>query len=444
MAYARLGTVYGNLSQEDLSEQYRKKAFELKDRASEKERLYITAHYYADNREVEKGNAAYELFKQTYPREVTPYINLAVTYTLFLGEFEKGLANGKEAIRVDPDTVNGYFVTAFAYSGLNRPDEAKAVLKAGLQRNPSFINLHDRLADLAYAQGDLATMEKEEAFLHEQPDLEMNLNTRHGDIAASGGQVQRARESYQKTGQVAQRLQLKDSEAAALNAQAWLLSQFGYPKQATEAANAALSISQGYLTKLSAANALAVAGDNTKALALASEVEKQRPDNTLVQNVSVPFVQAVVALNGGKASKAIDLLKPALPYDNATTADFYLRGLSYLKMGQGNDAAQQFQKILTLRYYAPADPLMSLAHLGLGRAYALSGDTAKCRAAYQDFFALWKDADPDVPLLKEAKAEYAKLQQASIPVNSRWCGASKNPDGSPKAEPKNDVILNGF
>jgi serine/threonine protein kinase/tetratricopeptide (TPR) repeat protein len=410
MAYARLGTVYGNLSQADLSEQYRKKAFELKDRASERERLYITAHYYADNGEVEKGNAAYELFKQTYPREVTPYINLAVTYTLFLGEFEKGLANGKEAIRVDPDTVNGYFVTSFAYAGLNRPDEAKAVLKAGLQRNPNFLDLHDNLAYLAYAQGDLATMEKEETFLHEQPDLEMNLNTRHGDIAASGGQVQRARDSYQKTGQVAQRLQLKDSEAAALNAQAWMFSLFGYPKQATEAANAALAISQGFLTKLFAASALAVAGDNAKALELASEVAKQHPDNTLVQNVSVPFVQAVVALNGGKASKAIELLKPALPYDNANTADIYLRGLAYLKMGQGNDAAQQFQKILALRYYAPADPLMSMAHLGLGRAYALAGDTAKGRAAYQDFFALWKDADPDVPLLKQAKAEYAKLQ----------------------------------
>jgi serine/threonine protein kinase/tetratricopeptide (TPR) repeat protein len=410
MAYARLGTAYGNLGQADLSEQYRKKAFELKDRASERERLYITAHYYADNGELEKGNAAYELFKQTYPREVTPYVNLAVTYTLFLGEFEKGLANGKEAIRVDPDTVNGYFTTAFAYAGLNRPDEAKAVLKVGLQRNANFLDLHDNLANLAYAQGDLATMEKEENFLHDQPDLEMNLNTRHGDIAASGGQVQRARESYQKTGQLAQRLQLKDSEAGSLNAQAWMLAQFGYPKQAIEAANGALAISQGYLTKLFAASALAVAGDNGKALELGSEVAKQRPDNTLVQNVSVPFVQAVVALNGGKASKAIDLLKPALPYDNATTPDFYLRGLAYLKMGQGNDAAQQFQKILALRYYAPADPLMSMAHLGLGRAYALAGDTAKGRAAYQDFFALWKDADPDVPLLKEAKAEYAKLQ----------------------------------
>ncbi len=410
MAYARLGTIYLNLSQTALTEQYRNKAFELKDRASERERLYITAHYYADNGELDKGNAAYELYKQTYPRDVSPYVNLAVTYVLFLGEFEKGLANAKEAIRVDPDTDNGYFLAGLAYAGLNRPDEAKAVLKAGLQRNSGFTTLHDDLATLAYAQGDLATMGKEETFLHDQPDLEMNLNNRHGDIAASGGQVKRARDFYQKTGQVAQRLQLKDSEASALNAQGWMLAQFGYPKEATETANAALALSQGYLIKLNGAANLALVGDNKRALEIASEGARMRPDDTFVQTVSLPYVQAVVALNGGNAKKTIELMTPALPYDKGNTGDAYLRGLAYLKMGQGNEAAQEFQKILALRNFAPADLMMSLAHLGLGRAYALSGDTAKSRAAYQDLFAAWKDADPDLPILKETKAEYAKLQ----------------------------------
>jgi serine/threonine protein kinase/tetratricopeptide (TPR) repeat protein len=410
MAYARLGTIYGNFSQTDLSEEYRKKAFELKDRASERERLYITAHYFADKGELEKGIAAYELYKQTYPREVTPHVNLAVTYIQFLGEFEKGLANAKEATRVDPDEYRGYFWTASAYTGLNRLDEAKAVLKAGLQRNPTFLGLHDSLAYIAYAQGDLATMEKEDVFLHDQPDLEMNLNTRHGDIAASGGRVQRAREFYQKTGQVAQRLQLKDSEAASLTSRGWMLAHFGYPKQATEAANAALAISQEYLTKLFAASDLAFAGENKKALDLASQIAKDRPDDTLAQIVLVPFVQAAVALNEGNARKALELLNPALPYDKANTGDFYVRGLAYLKLGQGHEAAQEFQKVLALRNFAPTDLLMSMAHLGLGRAYALSGDSAKSRAAYQDFFALWKDADPDVPVLKQAKSEYEKVK----------------------------------
>jgi tetratricopeptide (TPR) repeat protein len=333
-----------------------------------------------------------------------------VNYDLYLGEFEKGLANAKETIRVDPDESRGYFTSAWAYLGLNRVDEAKAILNAGLQRNPSFTYLHDTLANVAYAQGDMPAMEKEESFLHDQPDLEMNVNTRHGDIAASHGQIQQARDFYSKTGQVAHRLQLKDSEAGSLNAQGWMLAQFGYPKQSIEAANAAVALSQGYTVKIFAASDLAVAGESKKALELASEVAKKRPDDTLVQSVSVPYVQAVVALNGGNAKNAIEILKSALPYDKATTQDLYVRGLAYLKLGQAAEAAHEFQAILALRNFAPADLLMSMAHLGLGRAYALSGDTAKARAAYQDFFALWKDADPGVPILITAKAEYAKLQ----------------------------------
>jgi len=409
LAYARLGTVYSNFGQMDVSEQYRKRAFELKDRASERERLYITCHYYADNGELEKGIAAYELYKQTYPRDVTPYVNLAATYVLLLGEFEKALSNAKEAIRVDPDESRGYYLSAYAYLGLNRVDEAKSILNAGLQRNSSFVFLHDILANIAYAQGDMPTMEKEEASLHDQPDLAMNVNNRHGDIAASRGQTQQARDFYQKTGQVAHRLQLKDAEAGSLTAQGWMLANFGYPKQAIEATNAALAISQGYVVRLVSAGGMALAGDNKKALELTSDVAKQRPDDTLIQVVFVPSVQAVVALNGGNGPKAVDLLKPAALYDKGNTVSLYVRGLAYLKAGQGNEAAQEFQKILALRNFAPTDFLMSLAHLGLGRAYAHSGDTAKSRAAYQDFFALWKDADPDIPILKQAKSEYAKL-----------------------------------
>jgi predicted Zn-dependent protease len=171
-----------------------------------------------------------------------------------------------------------------------------------------------------------------------------------------------------------------------------------------------LVISQNDDVKLAAAKDMAVAGENKKALDLASEVAKQHPVDTLIQSVDVPYVQAVVALNGGNAKNAIEILKAAVPYDKPSREDMYVRGFAYLKMGQGADAAQEFQKILALRTWAPADPLMSLAHLGLGRAYASTGDTAKARAAYQDFFALWKDADPGIPILTAAKAEYAKLQ----------------------------------
>jgi Tfp pilus assembly protein PilF len=153
-----------------------------------------------------------------------------------------------------------------------------------------------------------------------------------------------------------------------------------------------------------------LAGEHNKALALAAEVAKDRPDDVLMQALLIPEVRAAAALDGGDAAKAIELMKPASAYDKANAGALYLRGLAYLKNKQGAQATQEFDKILALHNFAPADPLMSFAQLGLGRAYALQGDTQKSRTAYQDFFALWKDADPDLPILKEAKAEYAKLQ----------------------------------
>jgi serine/threonine protein kinase/tetratricopeptide (TPR) repeat protein len=409
MAYARLGTIYNNFGQTDLAEQYRNKAFELKDRASEREALYITSHYYADNGDLQKGFAAYELYKQTYPREITPYTNLAVMYALHAPDYEKALTNAQEAIRIDPDEIRGYLMAAAAYLGMNRVDEAKAVSNAGLQRNPNFATLHFVLAGIAYDQGDMATMEKEEAFLNDPPDLAMRANTFRGDVAASHGQIPQARDFYQKTGQIANRLQLKDAEAHSLTAQAWMLALFGYSKQSIEAATAGLAISQGYSVKLIAADSMAFAGDDKIALQLASEIAKDRPDDTLVHEVYVPTVQAAVALNGGNAKNAIELLQPALTYDKGYPSSMYVRGLAYLKSGQGTEATEEFQKILARHNMTPADPLMSLSHLGLARAYALSGNSAKSRAAYQDFFALWKDANPDIPLLKQAQSEYAKL-----------------------------------
>jgi eukaryotic-like serine/threonine-protein kinase len=409
MAYARLGTVYGNLGQVDLSKDYRTKAFELRERASEREKIYITAHYYADSGQLEKGIAAYELYKQTYPRDVTPYVNLAATY-VSLGQFERALENAQKGIQVDPDEVRGYEHSARAYVGLDRLDEAKAVSKAGLERNPAFIYLHDNLAYVAFVQGDMATMEREEALLSGQADLEYSMHIRHGDIAASHGQYRQAQEFYRKARQIAQRLQFKDREAGAVSEQALVLALSQESKLAVESANAALGTSQGYSVKLQAALDLAIAGENKRALDIASAVARSRPDDTFVQSVTVPLVQAAVALNQSGAAKAIELLGAAAPYDKANTAVHYLRGMGYLRAGQSNEAAQEFQGVVRFRNFAAADPFLWAARLGLARAYASSGDTPKARTSYQDFLALWKDADPDIPILQEAKAEYAKLK----------------------------------
>jgi len=409
MAYARLGAVYNNYGQLGASEECRKKAFELKDRASERERLYITSHYYADSGQLEKGNASYELFKQTYPRDVIPYINLSAT-ELALGDFDKALENAQEGIRVAPDESRGYGNSANAYMGLNRLEEAKTVAKGGLRLHPDFVFLHDTLATIALAQGDLATMEREESLSKAQPDLEWSVFFRHGDMAASHGQLRQAEDFYEKARQVGQRVQVKSAEAGAVSERAWVQALAGNRKEAIEAANASLAIFQDYNQELFAGGVLAFAGESKKALDLAGEVAKSRPDDVLVQAVFVPQVRASAALSGGDATKAIELLKPANAYDKVNTAVLYIRGLAYLKTGRGSEAAQEFQKVLALRGGAPADPLMSLAHLGLGRAYALQSDAQKSRTAYQDFFALWKDADVNLPILKEAKAEYSKLQ----------------------------------
>jgi serine/threonine protein kinase/tetratricopeptide (TPR) repeat protein len=409
MAFARLGTVYNNYGEVETAETYRKKAFELKERASERERLYITAHYYADSGQLEKGNAAYALYKQTYPRDITSYINLAVTDAQ-LGNFEKSLKNSLEAIRVDPDEVRGYGGLAGAYSALGRLEEAKTVANQGLRVHSEFLSLHDTLANIALAQGDLATMEKEESLGKAQPDLEWAAYYRHGDIAASHGRVRQAEEFYEKARQVGERVQVKSSEAFAVGERAWVQALSGKRKEAVASANQTLKIIQDYNLKLFAGNTLALAGESKKGLELAEEVAKSRPDDVLVQSLYVPGVRAVAALSSGDAAKAIEVLKPANAYDKAITSVPYIRGLAYWKAGLGRESAQEFQKILALRDGAPADPLMSFAHLGLGRAYALQGDSQKSRNAYQDFFALWKDADPDLPILKEAKAEYARLQ----------------------------------
>jgi eukaryotic-like serine/threonine-protein kinase len=408
MAYARLAVVYSNFGQMSVSEPYLDKAFELRDRASEPERLYITAHYYADNGQLEKGNAAYELYKQTYPREITPYVNLGVTY-LNLGEFDKALANAQEAMRVDPDESRGYGTAAQAYEGLNRPEEAKAVLRAGLQRNPNFVFLHDGLANIAYAQGDIAEMEKQEAFLHEQPDLEMSVNSRHGDIAVSHGQIQKAQEFYEKGRQIAQRLQLNDSEASYLGSEAYPLALFGDSRRAIEACNAAMALAPSFNVRGYIAQIFAFAGENKKTLELTSLEARERPNDTLIQAIYVPVKQATVALNTGDARKAIELMKPAVSYDKATMISLYIRGMAYLKAGDGTGAAEEFQKILALSNFAPTDLLLPFAQLGLARAYALQGDTAKAKSAYQDILSFWKDADTGLPMVKQVKDEYAKL-----------------------------------
>ncbi len=411
LAYARLATAYGNLSEETKSEQYRKRAFELRDRASERERLYIESHYYTDNGQSEKGLASYQMYAQTYPRDYIPVSNLGVEYGS-LGQWEKSLEFARRAIELDPDGFYSYAAAARAYQAMGRVDEAKAVLNAALQRNLGRANLHTAMAKVAEAQGDKATQQREETVARKDPGEERWLTWRDGVRAAQQGQMKRARELYRQASEMAERAGLKATAALWVADQAYTEAEFDLRGQAAQDAAAALALSHSSNVTELAAAAFAAAGQEKQALALMADLRKQRPDNEWIQAVWAPAVNSLVGINHKEGNKAVELLKPAFAYGVSfdTVTIPYTRGQAYLLAGQPQEAVQEFQRILALHLLLFDAPEMALARLGLARAYVAMGDKAKARTAYQDVLAMWKDADPGVPLIEQARAEYAKLQ----------------------------------
>ncbi len=409
LAYARLVPTYSNLGQRELRDECARKAFELRDRASERERLYITAHYYAGTGQFEQYIRAWELYKQTYPRDPIPYMNLASAY-VELGQFEKALENGLAAVRVDPDRAAGYGNSAEAYMGLNRLDEAKAIMNRALARKVGGYGNHFRLSLVSLAQGDRAALEREDLFIKGNPEGELDLVLRDAHLAASRGQLKQAREMFLQARRIAERLSLIEVAAQAIGSSAGIVADFGDRTEARKEATSALEISRGPSVVYSAARALALAGEASQAEALIAELARRRPEDVWVQSVQVPEVKAINEMNRGNPARAVELLQAAIPYDGGAYFGVQVtRGNAYLRARNGNAAEQEFQKVLALRNAYPNSPLVSLARLGLARAYALQGDQAKSRITYQAFLALWKDADPDIPALKEAQKEYSKL-----------------------------------
>jgi Flp pilus assembly protein TadD len=267
------------------------------------------------------------------------------------------------------------------------------------------------LAGIAWTRNDLPAMERE---------LELTRSGgQQGEFAVSGmritlaechGQLKQARLLEAKFEEMARQANFKETAAGGRSQQAVWEAAFGFHSQAIESVNLALKDAHSPSVVINGSYALVLAGEEDRALKLASDLAAQRPYDTLVQYVFVPLIKAMVALNHKQPAKAIDLLDGAMVYARINPGVLFARGLAYLQAKQGKEAAEAFQKILDLRAVNTADPLSSMAELGLGRAYALQGDMAHSRVSYQNFFALWKDADPDILLLREAKAEYAKVQ----------------------------------
>jgi len=414
MAYAELAVTYGNLQQPSVALEYATKAYQLRDRVSEHEKLLISAFYFGATGELEKETQTYELWTANYPRDPVPHGNLGVNY-VYMGQYDKALAEQQEMLRLAPDDVVSYGDLGLTYLYLNRLDEAKASFNQAFAHKLDSGSLHQFVYLLAFLRGDAAQMGQQVAWGAGKPGVEDALLSIQSDTEAYYGRLGKARDFSRRAVDSAVRADAKETAAAWQVNAALREAELGNPTSAKQGVTAALALSPGRDVKVAAALTLARIGDAPRAKALAEELEKNYPTNTLLKLCWLPTINAAIELSKGNSSQAVVLLEAAAPYELGDTGNLnlytpYLRGQAYLLANNGTAAAAEFQKMLDHRGIVANFVTGSLAQLQIGRAYAMAGDTAKARAAYQDFLTLWKDADPDVPILKQAKAEYAKLQ----------------------------------
>jgi len=417
MAYARMGTSYANLNETVRAAENVRRAYELRERVSEREKFYILSHYedFATGN-LEAARKTYELSSQAYPRD-TPLTNLGLVYSA-LGDYNKALAAYHGALKVNGETGYRYGNLVNGYLQLNHLDEAKATAQEAQAHNLDSPQIHLSLYWVDFLQNDAAGMEREAAGLMGKPGYEDQMLNYESDAALYGGQLAKARVLTRRAVESAQRADEKEA-AAAYEAEAAVREVLvGNTALSKQQARTALALSSGRVVEALSAIALALAGDSAHATRLADDLEKRFPEDTIVQSNYLPTIHAAALLRRSNAGKATETLAAAAPYElgsivetlNFVLYPVYLRGEAYLATNQGNAAAVEFQKILDHPGIARSELIGALAHLQIGRAYAVEGDTTKAKAAYHDFLALWKDADPDIPILIAAKAEYAKLQ----------------------------------
>lgn len=420
MAHASLGFHSWNLGQTDLGAEEIRKAYELRDRVSDRERFFILMLY---DREV-TGNLQKELltlesWAQTYPRDPVAHSIIAGWGTRGTGQYERGIRAAQEAIRLAPDSAFAYSSLAIHNLCLDRFEESAETLRRAAERNVEIPEYSVTRYYLAFFKGDKAGMDREIARARGQ-NVEDEMSHHQALVLARSGRMQQARAMWDRAAASAQQAGLLERAAIFQSAQALCEAHFGNSAAARERVRAALRLGKGRDVEYAAAFALALSGDSAGSQRLAADLENRFPEDTPVQFEYLPVLHALSALARRAPSDAVERLERALPYDFAMPGTgfvgkfgggypAYVRGKAYLAAGRGQEAAAEFQKILNHRGVVFADPIGALAHLQLGRAYVLLGDIAKAKGAYQDFLTLWRDADRDIPILKQASAEFAKL-----------------------------------
>ena len=419
-AYAFLGRAYGDMGESALSAENTTKAYQLRDRATDAEKFFITATYEQQvTGNLGKAAKAYELWGQTYPREIrAPSLLSGAIYPVF-GKYEKSIDAAKQSMAIDPGFPYPYVNLATDYQQLERYQEAEGVYRAAAEHKVDVSDLLIQHYDLKFLLGDNAQMEQLAA--QSQKYGVEDLMSHHAALAvAYSGHLRQARMMSKKAIDLAEKTSGKEPAALYQAAAAIREALFGNVAQARRGAMVALELSKGRDVEYGAAFALALTGDSAGTEALANDLDKRFPEDTSVRSSYLPVLRALVATIGREPAKAIEALQAAAPYElgvplswfNGTFGQLYpvyVRGQAYLAARQGSQAAAEFQKILDHRGIVASDPIGAVARFELGRALVSSGDKTEAKAAYQDFLKLWKDADPDIPILQQAKAEYARL-----------------------------------
>jgi len=389
----------------------------LRDRVSEREKLDISANYFHATGDLEESTHTFELWIANYPRDPIPHRGLGVNYS-YIGQYDKSLVELQEALRLEPDNYINYANLGQEYLSRNRLDEAKATFDEALARKLDGVVLHWYMYYLAFLRDDSAEMEHQLAWRAGTPGNEDTVLWVQADTEAYHGRLSKARDFSRRDVDLSVRAQSKEGAGYSQVNAALREAEVGDTRSARQGITAALALSQGRDVKVLAALALARIGDASRAKGLLEELEKDYPSNTLLKLYWIPTVNAAIELSKDNSSQALVLLESVAPYELASPQEqvsgtlypAYLRGQAYLLARNGTAAVVEFQKLLDHRGIVLNFVTGALAHLQVGRAYAMQGDTTKAKSAYRDFLTLWKDADPDIPIFKEAKAEYVKLQ----------------------------------
>ena len=414
MSYAALGQCYLNLGQDRLATENTRKAYELREQVSEREQYYIEAHYYdIVTGDLERARQVYEPWQRTYPRDFIPPRSMGFDDAQ-LGQFDKALVEELNSLRLKPDG-RPYAMVAGLYLDLGRTREARATADEALATKLDPSELHVFLYELAFLQNDVAGMAQEVNWSAGKPGFEDTLLEFEADTAAYSGRLGKAQEFSRRAMNSAKRAGEQDTAAMYSALSGLREALYGNAEEAHRQVASALVLSTGPGVEYSGALALALTGDAVRAHAMTDVLGQRFPDDTVVQFNFLPVLHGQLALSRNDAPAAIEALQAAATYelgdvDYVKLYPVYVRGEAYLAAHQGSEAAAEFQKILDHRGIVLNEPIGALAQLQLGRAYAMEGDTAKARTAYQGFLTLWKDADPDIPVLIAANAEYPKLK----------------------------------